>query len=202
MDDRYRGGMARFGLPGVVLGIALAWIGAVVWTAGDGPDPSRWRLKHAGWSGIAGCRRQGSGSRAAAGKRRLEWNVGPGHLAFGLGPVAVSHRHQEPGVRDLSGRPDQSQGIVKLEASRQYQWDLKLEHYNNQPPEPAAIEATVKPLRSRRDKPETARRDGVAVSFPDSTNRPDTAAIGRSRPRGARPWLSFIRWKKPPAFWG
>jgi hypothetical protein len=42
--------------------------------------------------------------------------------------------------------PANPKGSVKLEAARQYQWDLKLEHYNNQAPEPAAIEATVKPM--------------------------------------------------------
>ena len=53
--------------------------------------------------------------------------------------------------------PMNSKGIVKLEASRQYEWDLKLEHYNNQPPEPDAIKATVQTLsRSDPNKPETA----------------------------------------------
>jgi len=42
--------------------------------------------------------------------------------------------------------PSNAKGTVKLEASRQYKWDLELEHYNNQAPEPAAIEATVKTL--------------------------------------------------------
>jgi hypothetical protein len=42
--------------------------------------------------------------------------------------------------------PSNTKGSVKLEAARQYQWDLKLEHYNNQAPEPAAIESMVKTL--------------------------------------------------------
>ncbi len=42
--------------------------------------------------------------------------------------------------------PLNPKGIVKLEASRQYRWDLKLEHYNNQAPEPDAIKATVETL--------------------------------------------------------
>ena len=42
--------------------------------------------------------------------------------------------------------PSNPKGSVKLEAARQYQWDLKLEHYNNQAPEPAAIESMVKAL--------------------------------------------------------
>jgi len=42
--------------------------------------------------------------------------------------------------------PANPKGMVKLEASRQYRWDLELEQYNNQAPEPADIEARVKAL--------------------------------------------------------
>jgi hypothetical protein len=42
--------------------------------------------------------------------------------------------------------PSNSKGTVKLEAVRQYQWDLKLSEYNNLPPEVASIESTVKSL--------------------------------------------------------
>lgn len=39
--------------------------------------------------------------------------------------------------------PQELKGTVKLEASRQYRWDLKLGEYNNQPPEVSAVEAMV-----------------------------------------------------------
>jgi hypothetical protein len=42
--------------------------------------------------------------------------------------------------------PASPKGMVKLEAARQYQWDLKLAEYNNLPPEVAAIESTVRSL--------------------------------------------------------
>jgi hypothetical protein len=42
--------------------------------------------------------------------------------------------------------PANPKGAVKLEAARQYQWDLKLDEYNNQEPSVAAIESTVKSL--------------------------------------------------------
>jgi hypothetical protein len=42
--------------------------------------------------------------------------------------------------------PANPKGAVKLEAARQYQWDLKLTEFNNQPPEVSAIESTVKAL--------------------------------------------------------
>lgn len=37
--------------------------------------------------------------------------------------------------------PQELKGTVKLEAARQYRWDLKLGEYNNAPPEVAAVEA-------------------------------------------------------------
>ena len=39
--------------------------------------------------------------------------------------------------------PRNPKGAIKLEATRQYRWDLKLSEYNNQPPEVAAIESMV-----------------------------------------------------------
>jgi hypothetical protein len=42
--------------------------------------------------------------------------------------------------------PVNPKGTVKLEAARQYSFDLKLTEFNNQPPEVAAIESTVKTL--------------------------------------------------------
>ena len=39
--------------------------------------------------------------------------------------------------------PQELKGTVKLEAARQYRWDLKLAEFNNQPPEVSAVEAMV-----------------------------------------------------------
>ena len=39
--------------------------------------------------------------------------------------------------------PQNGKGAVKLEAARQYRWDLKLAEYNNQPPDVASIESMV-----------------------------------------------------------
>ena len=39
--------------------------------------------------------------------------------------------------------PQNAKGTVKLEAARQYRWDLKLAEYNNQPPDVASIESMV-----------------------------------------------------------
>ena len=40
--------------------------------------------------------------------------------------------------------PANAKGSVKLEAARQYGFDLRLAQYNNQPPEVTAIESMVK----------------------------------------------------------
>jgi len=42
--------------------------------------------------------------------------------------------------------PTNGKGAVKLEASRQYRWDLELDQYNNQGLEPSDVEARVKAL--------------------------------------------------------
>jgi hypothetical protein len=42
--------------------------------------------------------------------------------------------------------PTNSQGCVKLEASRQFRWDLDLDEYNNQGLEPADVKARVEAL--------------------------------------------------------
>jgi hypothetical protein len=43
--------------------------------------------------------------------------------------------------------PQDPKGTLKLEATRQYRWDLKLGEFNNQPPEVAAVEAMVGAVR-------------------------------------------------------
>ena len=39
--------------------------------------------------------------------------------------------------------PQNPKGAVKLEAARQYRWDLKLAEYNNQTPDVASIESMI-----------------------------------------------------------
>jgi hypothetical protein len=43
--------------------------------------------------------------------------------------------------------PQNGKGAIKLEAARQYRWDLKLAEYNNQAPDVASIESMVGPTR-------------------------------------------------------
>lgn len=39
--------------------------------------------------------------------------------------------------------PQELKGTLKLEAARQYRWDLRLAQFNNQPPEVSAVEAMI-----------------------------------------------------------
>jgi hypothetical protein len=138
--------MVRFGLPGLVLGAALSW------TAGaHGPQAvaqSR-TAREPGAVARAGEVSRGSGQPGPV--RPLAGGDANGTLALVASPggsaqwlYLIDTRSQAFAIYRVD--PSNPKGSVKLEAARQYQWDLKLEHYNNQAPEPAAIESTVKAL--------------------------------------------------------
>lgn len=132
-------GWVRYGLPGVVLGLLLAW-------GLEGRGPSA-RAQAPGGSSIpmpvsvdrgrmttTPVASETSGTVAfsspAGGNAQLLYLIDTKTKAFAIYRVD----------------PSNAKGTVKLEAARQYQWDLKLSEYNNLPPEVAAIESTVKSL--------------------------------------------------------
>jgi len=144
MAIRLDSGVARFGLPGLFLGVALSWFGGsrgpeAVAQTGQVGAPQR-----GGGSARSGDQTKGQAVRPAAG------GDSGGTLAFLINPV------NSPGqlltIIDTKERAfalyridtTGSKATVKLEASRQYQWDLKIEQYNNLAPEPAAIEAMIR----------------------------------------------------------
>ena len=145
---RISGGMARFGLPGVILGAVMAWIAlargplAVAQARAGGEAGSQVSLPARG----------AEASRAPQAQNRLLASGDTnGTLAMVTSPSGsfqwlylIDTKSHAFAIYRLD--PSNPKGSVKLEASRQYQWDLKLEHYNNQAPEPAAIESMVKTL--------------------------------------------------------
>jgi hypothetical protein len=142
------GGVARFGLPGLILGVVLSWVAGA-----RGPlalAQSRAGGEASTQVGLPARGAEGNGRGAQAG-RLLAGGDSNGTLALVTSPSGSA---QWLYLIDTKSRafaiyrvdPANPKGSVKLEAARQYQWDLKLEHYNNQAPEPSAIEATVKPL--------------------------------------------------------
>jgi hypothetical protein len=143
MVIRLNGGMARFGLPGMILGVVLSWM------AGARGTQALAQARTGGDPGVQGGR--GVDARGTQQGKLLAGGDANGTLALVTSPAGSA---QWLYLIDTKTRafaiyrvdPLNPKGALKLEAARQYQWDLRLEHYNNQAPEPAAIEATVKPL--------------------------------------------------------
>jgi hypothetical protein len=152
VDMRVASGMVRYGLPGLVLGVALC-----LGTGMRGPEAAA-QSDRGGGSGSAAqptnAARASDGSRGGQPGRQNTIGETNGTLALITGSAGSSGQSQWLYLIDTKSRsfalyridPANPKGVVKLEASRQYEWDLKLEHYNNQPPEPDAIKATVQTL--------------------------------------------------------
>jgi len=140
--------MARFGLPGVILGVAISWMAgargplAEAQTRAGGESGSQVGLPVRGPD--ANRAQQGQGRLLASG----EANGTLAMVTVPSGPAQwlylIDTKSHAFAIYRLD--PTNPKGLVKLEAARQYQWDLKLEHYNNQAPEPAAIESMVRTL--------------------------------------------------------
>ena len=118
---------ARFGLPGVLLGVVLAWTfqGERGLHAQTPPGGERPRVLPAG---------DASGTIAfttpTSGSAQLLYLIDTRTKSFVLYRID----------------PSNAKGTVKLEGARQYQWDLKLTEFNNQQPEVSAVESMVKAL--------------------------------------------------------
>ena len=153
MEMRVSSGMVRFGLPGLVLGVALCW-----GTSMRGPEAGAQTERGGAVTSATGSFVQTSPARSSDGSRNQATRPVTGGETNGT-LALITGSTTGPGQQflyliDTKNRafavyridPSNTKGIVKLEGSRQYEWDLKLEHYNNQPPEPDAIKATVQTL--------------------------------------------------------
>jgi hypothetical protein len=144
MVKRWSGGIARYGVPGVLIGLAIASLldlrgrEAVAQTGAGRPVAGR-----APVSGRSAEKpvtsKNGSGTDSSG---TIAMIANPG------GPVQwlylIDTKKQAFAIYKVD--PSTPNKVVKLEACRQYQWDLKLEQYNNQTPEPSDIEAQVRTL--------------------------------------------------------
>jgi len=132
------GGWVRYGLPGLVLGVGLAWglegRGPVAWAQGPG---SNIPLPH---QPVDRARATATPPVESSGTVAFSSPAG-GNAQF---LYLIDTRSRAFAVYRVD--PSNPKGTVKLEAARQYQWDLRLAEYNNLPPEVAAIESTVKSL--------------------------------------------------------
>ena len=123
MSTGHWGGAARYGLPGLVAGLALAW-----WSGGHGPT-----------------------ARAQAMAPGTESNGTIAFTASANGSSSqmlylIDTKSQAFAVYRVEPTGPKGSGTVKLEAARQYRYDLKLSEFNNQPPEVSSIEAMVKSM--------------------------------------------------------
>jgi hypothetical protein len=108
----------RFAMPGFLVGMACCW------ALGSGHPPV--------------ARAQAAVPAEASGTLAFT-SFEPGSSTQWL--YVVDTRTQAFAVYRVD--PRNPKGAVKLEAARQYRWDLKLAEYNNQPPEVAAVESMV-----------------------------------------------------------
>ncbi len=145
MVARLSGGMAQFGLPGVILGVVISWMAGARGSLAE----AQTRAGGGGGSQVSMPARSPDAARVPQGQGRLlASGEANGTLAMVTAPggsaqwlYLIDTKTHAFAIYRVD--PSNLKGSVKLEAARQYQWDLKLEHYNNQAPEPAAIESMV-----------------------------------------------------------
>ena len=129
MTSRSLSNALRYGLPGVFLGLAFAWLMG-------GAGPSSIALAQTPAAGRQGMTQEASGTIAFT-------TSGSGSTQF---LYIVDTKSQAFAVYRID--PNKPDGLVKLEAARQYRFDLRLAQYNNLPPEVSAIESMVKSITS------------------------------------------------------
>jgi len=139
MPGRGWSSVVRYGLPGLLLGLVLAsgghgsgrelWAQAQVPTAVP-PGPTFDRAR----PGIPGSSTGGESGDTIA------FTTNPN------GSVQLLYLIDTRSRAFMIYRVDSTKGTVKLDAARQYGWDLKLTGYNNLEPRVEAIESMVKPL--------------------------------------------------------
>jgi hypothetical protein len=112
-----------YGVPGLVLGLAVSW-----------------------WAG-------GRDATAQAAMPGAESN---GTIAF-TSPTGgssqllylIDTRNQSFAIYRVDPQAARGSGAVKLEAARQYRYDLKLSEYNNLPPEVTSVEAMIRAVPAK-----------------------------------------------------
>lgn len=123
MTSKHWGGVAVYGLPGLLVGLTVAW-----WGGGHGPTARAQAAVPAGDpSGTIAFTATSNGSPA-----QLLYLIDTKQKAFAV------YR-----VDPVGGKGG---GSVKLEAARQYKYDLQLTEFNNQQPEVSAVEGMVKAM--------------------------------------------------------
>jgi hypothetical protein len=122
LSDWRRG--LSYGIPGVALGLALAW-----WAGGSRQATA-----------------QGGGPVAEA-NGTIAFTSSSGGSSQLL--YLIDTRSQSFAVYRVDPQASRGTGAVKLEAARQYRYDLKLAEYNNLPPEVSQVEQMVRAIPAK-----------------------------------------------------
>jgi hypothetical protein len=136
------GGWIRYGLPGLVIGLAMAW-----GLEGRGPKVLAQAPLGAGGQGASGVsvdRSRPTTTTATEGAAGTIAMAVPG-TGSSQNLYLIDTRTKALAVYRIDPS-SQEKGAIKLLAARQYHWDLQLTEYNCLPPEVAAIESTVRSL--------------------------------------------------------
>jgi hypothetical protein len=117
MSDPLRSPGARYGLIGLAMGVLLSWVA---------------------FGGRVAARAQAAGNATETPATTVLTSPAPGGGQY---LYLFDTKAQAFAIYRVD--PQNPKGTVKLEAVRQYRWDLKLSEYNNLPPEVSAIESMV-----------------------------------------------------------
>ena len=115
----------RYGLPGLIVGAALAW-----WAGGRGVSAQA-------PVGVPGVDSNGTIAFTTS-------TGGSSQLLY-----LIDTRSQSFAVYRVDTQSARGTGAIKLEAARLYRHDLKLSEYNNLPPEVSAVEAMVRSIPAK-----------------------------------------------------
>ncbi len=127
MSKGYLDGAARYGLPGLVTGLALAW-----WSGGHGPTArAQGATPGAGSNDVIAFAAPVSGSPS-----QMLYLVNTKQSSFAVYRV-------EPGTGPKGS------GAVRLEAARKFEYDLKLQSFNNLSPSVSDVEEMVPTTKAK-----------------------------------------------------
>jgi len=114
-----------YGVPGLALGLAVAW-----WAGGRGASAQA-------QANVPGAEANGTIAFTSS-------SGGASQLLY-----LIDTRSQSFAIYRVDTQAARGAGSVKLEAARQYRYDLKLSEYNNLPPEVTSVEAMIRAVPAK-----------------------------------------------------